>query len=509
MRGKADPNERQRISRFLSKSNNMAASGSGGGQRRLSTASNAALNQLASFELTLGGLESDVARISLSLSSDAGDDELGPLRADIAATHGAVEKLQMNNLDSVMTGHLVSGKVDAKGARKSLTQRAEALVSQLVTLNGAAANAAAAAAFAAANPASGAATAPPAAPATAVAPALLPLNDGRGAIPQVGLGTFQATAAGEVKAAVKAAVEAGYRLIDCAAGYGNQREVGEAIAELVGAGVVAREELFVVSKLFQTHHAWEGDESRCHATLEQTLDELGLEYLDLYLIHWPFGFAESVLEKPLGTKQPLRLPDGSPNPIWTIKMEYLSTWRVLEQMQAAGKTRSIGVSNFTVAQLEHLMAETTVPPAVNQVELHPYFQQPEMVAFCAGHGIKVMGFSPLGSSADRAPPEHGTTLLKHPAVLAIAGEAGRSAGQVLIRYGIQRYPDSLVSIPKSSNAGRIAANFDVFGWELTEAQMAALEALDCGFRYFISYLKRPDNERLWHEGVIEGADSGL
>ena len=97
-------------------------------------------------------------------------------------------------------------------------------------------------------------------------------------------------------------------------------------------------------------------------------------------------------------------------------------------------------------------------------------------------------------------------LFKHPAVLAIAAEAGRSAGQVLIRYGIQRYPDSLVSIPKSSNAGRIAANFDVFGWELTEAQMAALEALDCGFRYFISYLKRPDNERLWHEGVIEGAD---
>jgi hypothetical protein len=191
---------------------------SGGGQRRLSTASNAALNQLASFELTLGGLESDVARISLSLSSDAGDDELGPLRADIAATHGAVEKLQMNNLDSVMTGHLVSGKDDAKGARKSLTQRAEALVSQLVALNGAAANAAAAAAFAAASPASGATAAPPAAPTTAAAPALLPLNDGRGAIPQVGLGTFQATAAGEVKAAVKAAVEAGYRLIDCAAG---------------------------------------------------------------------------------------------------------------------------------------------------------------------------------------------------------------------------------------------------------------------------------------------------
>jgi diketogulonate reductase-like aldo/keto reductase len=142
-------------------------------------------------------------------------------------------------------------------------------------------------------------------------------------MPQLGLGTFQATAKGEVKAAVKAAVRAGYRLIDCAAGYGNQKEVGEAIAELIAEGVVTRSQLFVVSKLFQTHHSWNGDDSRCHETLAQTLADLGLEYIDLFLIHWPFGFQEKVLEKPIGTKQPLRLSDGSPNPIWTIKMEYL------------------------------------------------------------------------------------------------------------------------------------------------------------------------------------------
>lgn len=144
-------------------------------------------------------------------------------------------------------------------------------------------------------------------------------------MPTVGLGTFQATKPGEVKAAVKAAVRAGYRLIDCAAGYGNQREIGDAIKELEAEGVCERADLFLVSKLFQTHHAGEqagadGD-SRCAATLDQTLAELQTEYLDLFLIHWPFGFGESKLEKPPGKKQPLRLKDGSPNPIWSIRME--------------------------------------------------------------------------------------------------------------------------------------------------------------------------------------------
>jgi diketogulonate reductase-like aldo/keto reductase len=248
-------------------------------------------------------------------------------------------------------------------------------------------------------------------------------------IPAIGLGTFLATTPGEVGAAVTAAVKAGYRLIDCAAGYGNQKEVGGAIAQLIADGVVTREELFVVSKLFQTHHVWEGDDSRCHETLAQTLEDLGLDYLDLFLVHWPFAFGEKVLEKPPGSPQPLRMPDGSPNPIWSIKMEYLSTWRTMEGMVAAGKCKSIGVSNFTIDQLgecrrsqmhahtpslqdthyahlnrtppaaEHLREAATTPPAVNQIELHPYFQQAEMVAYCAAQGIKVMGYSPLGSAA--------------------------------------------------------------------------------------------------------------
>ena len=223
----------------------------------------------------------------------------------------------------------------------------------------------------------------------------------------------------------------------------------------------------------------------------------------LLLIHWPFAFAEQKLEKPEGTPQPLRLPDGSPNPIWTIKMEYTHTWRAFERFVRDGKCHSIGVSNFTIEQLKHLCEVATIPPAVNQIELHPYLPQQEMLAHCQSRGIKVMGYSPLGSSADRYPAAHGTTLLKHPVVMRVAKEVGRSEAQVLIRWGMQRYPSTLVTIPKSSNPERIAINCDIYNWSLPDEAMADLNGLDCAFRYFISYMKTPDNDRLWHDGMTE------
>lgn len=174
-----------------------------------------------------------------------------------------------------------------------------------------------------------------------MAKAALKLNSGY-EIPVLGLGTFQAKP-GEVAVAVKAAVRSGQRLIDCAAGYGNQAEIGDALAELFSEGVCQRNELFIVSKLFQTHHVWDGDASRCEASLQQTLSDLKLDYIDLFLVHWPFAFQESLLEKPVGTPQPLRLSDGSPNPIWTIKVEYLATWRELERFHASGTCRSSAI----------------------------------------------------------------------------------------------------------------------------------------------------------------------
>jgi len=337
--------------------------------------------------------------------------------------------------------------------------------------------------------------------------ARLLLNSGH-SIPTLGLGTFKAVQPGEVGNAVKAAVRAGYRLIDCAAGYGNQAEVGQAIKELIASGTVRRDELFVVSKLFQTHHVWDGDESRCHETLQQTLTDLQLEYLDLFLIHWPFAFEEKALEKPPGTSVPLRLPDGTPNPLFTIKMEYCQTWGVMEQMVAAGKVKSIGVSNFTQEQLQHLCDSSQIPPAVNQVELHPYCSQQALMGYCEANGIRMMGYSPLGSSAAHAPPEMTQTLLKNETVAQIAEDHGKSVGQVLIRWGLQRFPTNLITIPKSSNEARIAQNAAVLDWELSDAAMEALAQLNCDFRYFMSYLKTPDNNTLWHDGVIEsGTDS--
>jgi len=331
-----------------------------------------------------------------------------------------------------------------------------------------------------------------------------------GSIPVLGLGTFLATKPGEVGAAVKAAIKAGYRLIDCAAGYGNQAEVGAAIKEAIAEGVCTREELFIVSKLFQTHHVWEGDTSRCSESLEKTLTDLQLDYLDLFLIHWPFAFAEKKLEKPEGTPQPLRLPDGTPNPVFTIKMEYLQTWSCMESFVDCGKCKAIGVSNFSAAQLDHLLKSARIPPSVNQIEVHPYFGQLEFIRWCDERKIRVMGYSPLGSAQGKMPPAQSFTLRDHPAVQKAAAAAGKTAAQILIRWGLQRCPTNFISIPKSSNEQRIAENHAVFEWALTAEAMAALDGLESGFRFFMSYFKRPENEVVWHGETIEtGTDADL
>ena len=257
------------------------------------------------------------------------------------------------------------------------------------------------------------------------------LNDGS-AIPQLGFGVFQIPPA-ETAEAVRLALETGYRHIDTAEMYANERGVGEGIR----AAGLDRDEVYVTSKLNNGFHR--PDDAR--RAFEQTLVELGSDHVDLFLIHWPLP----------------TLYDG----------DYVSTWRTLEELKADGRARSIGVSNFQVAHLQRLAAEADVPPAVNQIELHPYFQNAEVRAYGEEHGIRTEPWSPLAQGA----------VLDDPAIGAVAERVGRTPAQVVLRWHLQR---GSIVFPKSTTPERIRENFGLFDFELSPDDMAAIDALDRG-----------------------------
>lgn len=258
----------------------------------------------------------------------------------------------------------------------------------------------------------------------------LPLNSGT-FIPQLGLGTWPLDDH-QVERTIVEAVAIGYRHIDTAVKYGN--EVG------VGLGVkrsgVDREDLFVTTKLDGTYQGAD----RAVDGLEGSLARLGLDYVDLLLIHWP-------------------LP---------ARDEFVSTWETFIRLRDAGKARAIGVSNFKPAHIDRLIAETGVTPAVNQIQLSPAIQRREQRAYDTEHGIVTESWSPLGAGGD---------LLRSPVLAEIAEKHEKTAGQVVLRWHLQ---NGLVAIPKSSNAQRLAENLDVFGFELDATELAAIDTLDEG-----------------------------
>lgn len=260
---------------------------------------------------------------------------------------------------------------------------------------------------------------------------ILKLNDGN-SIPQLGLGVWQVPNV-EAAACVKDALVAGYRLIDTAAIYGNEAGVGEGLR----ASGVGRKDLFLTTKLWNDKHGY--DEAQ-HA-LDESLRKLGLAYVDLYLIHWPVAGSD----------------------------KYLDAWRAMVAMKEDGRVRSIGVSNFPVTQLQRLIDETGVTPAVNQVELHPGFAQKDLRAFHADQGIATESWSPLGQG----------TVVHEPAIAGLARKYGRSAAQITLRWHLQ---NGLVVIPKSVTSSRIRANIDVFDFELSAEDMAAIDAIPEGNR---------------------------
>ncbi|VVJ20490.1 oxidoreductase of aldo/keto reductase family [Amycolatopsis camponoti] len=261
---------------------------------------------------------------------------------------------------------------------------------------------------------------------------VIELNNGV-RMPQLGFGVFQIPD-DETVAAVQAALDAGYRSIDTASIYGNEAAVGRALAE----SAVPRDELFVTTKLFNSDQGY--DETL--RAFDESMKRLGLEQLDLYLIHWP-------------------LP---------ARDKYLDTWRAFEKLYADGRVRAIGVSNFQPAHLTRLLDAGDVAPAVNQVELHPYLQQREVREFDAKHGIATEAWSPLAK---------GGSLLGEPIIAELAVKHGRTPAQIVLRWHLQL---GNVVIPKSVTPSRIEENFDLFGFTLTEEEMDSLAPLDRGER---------------------------
>lgn len=258
-------------------------------------------------------------------------------------------------------------------------------------------------------------------------PELITLNDGT-AIPQLGLGVWQVDR-GITADVVGWAIKAGYRLIDTAQGYQNEEGVGEAIR----AADVPRSELYITSKLRNGAH----ERDAALRAFDDTMEKLGIEQIDLFLIHWPVPSRD----------------------------KYVEAWKTLIELKQAGRIKSIGVSNFNRDHLERIIGETGVVPVANQIELHPRFQQRALREFHAGHNIQTESWSPLGSGR----------LLGDPTIAGIAAKHGKSAAQTIIRWHLQQ---GLIVIPKSVRQDRIAANFDVFDFELDAQDLETIAGMD-------------------------------
>jgi alcohol dehydrogenase (NADP+) len=283
-------------------------------------------------------------------------------------------------------------------------------------------------------------------------------------MPILGLGTWK-SAPGAVRAAVVAAIESGYRAVDCAAAYGNEGEVGSALKEVIERGIVRREELFLTSKLWvSAAHPGTGSVA---AAIDKTLADLGTPYLDLYLVHWPFAIDPTCPWPP------------PPEQVIPFSVERNgAVWRELEAAVDAGKIKALGVSNLSASKLEALMAVARIKPAVNQVECHPFLPQKKLLSFAAANGILVTAYSPLGSPdrPARLMKETHPVPLQHPTILKIAEETKLSPAQLLIKWQLQR---GLVVIPKSVTPSRIAENFEsAFAPDLSAEAMEAIGSLE-------------------------------
>lgn len=297
-----------------------------------------------------------------------------------------------------------------------------------------------------------------------------------GDVPLVGLGLWKISTA-DAPRIVEQAIAAGYRHLDSACDYGNEAAVGAGLANVFRAGKIRRQDLWITSKLWNTYHA----AKHVRPAVERTLRDLGLDYIDLYLIHFPIaqGFVPFEERYPPGWSADPKQPERGINP---VRVPISETWGAMEELLAAGIVRHIGVSNFGVSLLRDLLSYAAVRPAMLQVELHPFLTQEKLLRFCREERIGVTGFSPLGAGSyvplGMAKVED--SVLEQPIVREIAAAHGRTPAQIVLRWGEQR---GTAVIPKTSRPERLRENLAIFDFQLSDDEMRSISGLNRNQRY--------------------------
>ena len=316
-------------------------------------------------------------------------------------------------------------------------------------------------------------------------------------IPAVGLGTFGSDnyTADQVAAAVKKAIAQGYRHIDCASVYGNEKEIGDALREVFTTGIVKREDLWITSKVWNNMH------KDVIGSCKKSLSDLGLDYLDLYLVHWPF---------PNHHSSGVTVDSRDPHAVPYIHEDYMKTWSSMEELVKMGLVRNIGTSNMTIAKMKLLLRDCKIKPVVNEMELHPHFQQPELFDYLAENGIKAIGFCPIGSPGrperDKTPED--TVPIEDPVIVKIAKEHCVHPAVICVKWAVQR---GQIPIPFSVKPEKFTSNLRCVTEDpLTDEEMAQIKAIDKNCRFIkgqvFTWTTAKDWHDLWDEdGTIAGA----
>jgi len=284
-------------------------------------------------------------------------------------------------------------------------------------------------------------------------------------IPVIGLGTFGSDNydAATIAQAVKTAIKIGYRHIDCASVYGNEKEIGVALKEVIAEGIVTREELWITSKVWNDKH------KQVVESCKQSLADLQLDYLDLYLVHWPF---------PNFHAPKCDVTARQPNSVPYIHEEYMKTWAQMESLEQSGLVKNIGTSNVTIAKMKLILQDCNIKPAVNEMEIHPHFQQPELFDFMIENGVKVIGYSPIGSpkrpERDKTPED--TIDIEDPEIVKIAARLNVHPAVVCLKWAVQR---GQITIPFSVKEDKLYNNLKgVTEGPLTDEEMLILSKID-------------------------------